>query len=62
MIVNPDKLPVIFLTKTANSVSYKLNIYDNNTETTKSVKLLPVEVGAQLRFVFQGVNVIKCSK
>ena len=50
MTVNPDKLPVIFLTKTANSVSYKLNIYANNTETTKSVKLLPVEVGAQLRF------------
>ena len=50
MTVNPDKLSVIFLTKTANSVSYKLNIYANNTETTKSVKLLPVEVGAQLRF------------
>ena len=50
MIVNPDKLPVIFLTKTDNSVSHKLNIYDNNTETTKSVKLFWVEVGDQLRF------------
>ena len=50
MIINPDKLPVIFLTKTANSVSHKLNKYDDNTETTKSVKLLAVEVGAQLRF------------
>ena len=42
MIANPDKLPAIFLSKIDNSVSHKLNIYDDNTETTKSVKLLGV--------------------
>ena len=44
MIVNPDKLPVIFFSKTDNSVSHKLNICDNNTENTTLVKLLGIEI------------------
>ena len=45
MIANPGKLPAIFLSKTDNSVSHKLNVYDNNTETTtKSVNFLGVEI------------------
>ena len=50
MIINIDKLPAIFLSKIDNSVSHKLNIYDNNTETTKSVKLLGIEIDHPLRF------------
>ena len=50
MIANPEKLPAIFLSKTDNSVSQKVNIYDINTETTKSIKLPGVEIDHQLRF------------
>ena len=50
MIANPDKLPVIFLSKTDNSVSHKLNIFDNNTETTNLVKLLGIEIDHPLKF------------
>ena len=50
MIANPEKLPAIFLRKTDNSVSHKVNTYDINTETTKSIKLLGVEIDHQLRF------------
>ena len=69
MIVNPEKLPVIFLSKIDNSVSHKLNVCDNNTETTKSVKLIGVKIDHRLRFnqhistlCFQGSNAIKSSK
>ena len=50
IIVNPDKLTVIFLSKTDNSVSHKLNICDNNTEATKLVKLLGNEIDHPLKF------------
>ena len=50
MIINIDKLPAIFLSKIDNSVSHKLNIYDDNTETTKSVKLLGIGIDHPLRF------------
>ena len=40
--------PAIFLGKTDNSISYKLNIYYINTETAKSVKLLGIEIDRQL--------------
>ena len=50
MIANPDKLPVIFLSKTDNSVSQKSNICNNNTETTNLVKLLGTETDHPLKF------------
>ena len=50
MIANPGKLPVIFLSKTDNSVSHKVNIFDNNTETTNLVKLLGIEIDHPLKF------------
>ena len=50
MTANLEKLPVIFLSKTDNLVSHKLKIYDNNTETSKSLKLLGVGTDHQLRF------------
>ena len=69
MIANPDKLPVIFLSKTDNSVSHKLNIFDNNTETTNLVKLLGIEIDHQLKcnqhistLLFCGSSGIECSK
>ena len=69
MIANPDKLPVIFFSKTDNSVSHKLNICDNNTETSGLVKLLGIEIDHQLNcnqhistLFFYGSSGIKCSK
>ena len=69
MIANPDKLPVIFFSKTDNSVSHKLNICDNNTETSSLVKLLGIEIDHQLKcnqhistLFFYGSSGIKCSK
>ena len=50
MIANPDKLPVIFLSKTDNSVSQKLNICNSNTETTNLAKLLGIETDHPLKF------------
>ena len=50
MIANPDKNPVIFLSKTDNSVSQKLNICNNNAETTNLVKVLGIEIDHPLKF------------
>ena len=50
MTANPDKYQVIVLSKTDSSVSHKLNICDNDIETTKPVKLISVEIDHQLRF------------
>ena len=50
MSANPDKFQAIVLSKTDSSVSHKSNIYHNNIETAKSVKLLDVEINHQLRF------------
>ena len=37
-------------TKSATDVTHKLRIYDNEKETTKSVKLLGVEIDYQIKF------------
>ena len=50
MIANQDELPVIFLSKTDNSVSQKLISCNNNTETTNLVKLLGIEIEHPLKF------------
>lgn len=42
MITNPDKYQATALSKIDSSVSHKLDIYDNNIGTTKSVKLLGI--------------------
>ena len=44
MIANLDKFQAIVLSKTDSSVTHELNIYDSNIETTKSVKLLGIEL------------------
>ena len=69
MIANPAKLPVIFFSKTDNSVSHKLNICDNNTETSSLVKLVGMEIDHRLKcnqhistLFFYGSSGIKCSK
>ena len=69
LTANPGKLPVIFLSKTDNSVSHKLNIFDNNTETTNLAKLLCIEIDHQLKcnqhistLFFCGSSGIECSK
>ena len=40
MITNPDKLQATILSKDATDITHKLKTYNNETETTKSVKLL----------------------
>ena len=50
MIANPDRFQAIILSKNATDVTHKLRIYDNEIETTKSVKLLAVEIGYQIKF------------
>ena len=50
MIAKSDKFQAIVLCKTDSSVSHKFIIYDKNIETTKSVKLLNIEIAHQLRF------------
>ena len=47
MIANPDKFQAIILSKGARQ---KLRIYNNEIETTKSAKLLGVEIDYQIRF------------
>ena len=50
MIANPDKFQAIILSKSAADVIHKLRIYDNEIETTKSVKLLGVKTDYQIKF------------
>ena len=50
MIGNPNKFQATVLSKTCSSVSHKLNIFDANIGTTKSVKPFGVEVDRQLTF------------
>ena len=49
MSANPEKFQVITLSKDATDVPHKLRIYDNEVETTKSVKLLRVEIDYQIK-------------
>ena len=49
MIDNPDKFQAIITNKRReNQISHKLKIYGNEIETTKSVKLLGIEIDNQL--------------
>ena len=50
MIANPDQFQAITSSKKATYVTHKLRIYENEIETTKSVKLLEVEVDFQIKF------------
>ena len=49
MIANPETFQGIILSKNATDVTHKLKIYDNEMETTKSVKLLGVEIDYQIK-------------
>ena len=49
MIVNADKFQAIILNKKESEAKYKLTI-DNNTESTRSVKLLGLTIDDRLRF------------
>ena len=52
MIVNPDKFQVIIINKRReNQITQKLKIYNNGIETTKSLKLLVIEIYIQLSFI-----------
>ena len=51
MIANLDKFQAIVLSKTDSLVTHELNIYDSNIETTKSVKLLGIELDHQLNLI-----------
>ena len=65
MIVNADKFQPIILNKKESEAQYKLNIDNNDIESTKSVKLLGIAIDDRLRFdqhikfVFQSCNAIK---
>ena len=50
MIANPEKSQAIILSKNATDVTLKLLIYDSEIETTKSVKLLGMEINYQIKF------------
>ena len=51
MTVNPDKFQGIIMNKRReNQITHKLKIYTNEIETTKSVKLLGIEIDNQLSF------------
>ena len=51
MIANPDKFQAIVMNKKReNQKTHKLKIYNNEIETTKSVKLLPIDIDNQLSF------------
>ena len=51
MIANPDKFQAIVINKKReNQIIHKLKIYNNEIETTKSVKLLGIEIDNQLSF------------
>ena len=49
MIANADKFQAIILSKSTTDVTHKLRIYDNEIKTTKSVKLLEVEIDYQIK-------------
>ena len=49
-IVNVDKFQAIILNKKESEAKYKLNINNNDTESTKSVKLLGKTIEDRLRF------------
>ena len=50
IIANSDKLHTIILSENAIDVAHKLRIYDNEIETTKSIKLLEVDIDYQIKF------------
>ena len=49
MIVNAEKFEVIILNKKECEAKYKLTIDNNDTESTKSVKLLGITINDRLR-------------
>ena len=51
MIAVPDKFQVIIMNKRReNQITHNLKIYNNEIDTTKSVKLLAIETDNQLSF------------
>ena len=50
MIVNADKFQAIVLNKKESEAKNKLTIHNNDTESTKSVKLLGITVDDRLWF------------
>ena len=50
MIANLDKFQALIFSKSATDVTHKFRIYDIEIETTKSVKLLGVEIDYQIKF------------
>ena len=51
MTASPDKFQAIIMKKRReNQITHQLKIFNNETETTKSVKLLGIEIDNQLSF------------
>ena len=50
IIVNADKFQAIILNKKESEAKFKLNIDNNDIESTKSVKLLSITIDDRLRF------------
>ena len=49
MISNPKTFHAVILSKNATDVTHKLWIYDNEIATTKSEKLLGMEIDYQIK-------------
>ena len=51
MIASPDNFQAIIMNnRKENQITHKLKIYNNEIETSKSVKLLGIEIDNQLSF------------
>ena len=61
MIANPDKFQAVILSKNAIDVTHKLRINNNKIETSKSVKLLEVEIHYQIINFNEHISTL-CSK
>ena len=48
MVANPDRFQALLNKRRENQTTHKLKIYNNEIETTKSVKLLGIEIDNQL--------------
>ena len=61
MIANPDKFQAVILSKNAIDFTHKLRINNNKIETSKSVKLLEVEIHYQIINFNEHISTL-CSK
>ena len=59
MIANPNNFRAIIMNKRReNQITHKLKIYNHEIETTKSVKLIGIEIDNQLSFFSINLHII----